>query len=220
MASNINVVAGGVYSMPPGYYSDDITITTPTLSSLTQATAGVADIRKGKTAWVNGKKIVGTNTGTDGAIFLQGPDYLCKDTRYGYVTKQGHLNKLKSNTINTNIVCNTHANRLLLMVGTYLPKTDGGGILRNDVWDQMRVVDTAWAATLGPYNLLYNSIVQGSGSEAIRCNYGPRIYVKSTKGGKFSVIFEGWTDNSSAFSFATLINTTAYPAVLVMQYKQ
>lgn len=56
MASNINVVAGGVYSMPPGYYSDDITITTPTLSSLTQATAGVADIRKGKTAWVNGKK--------------------------------------------------------------------------------------------------------------------------------------------------------------------
>lgn len=218
MASNINVVAGGVYSMPPGYYLDDITITTPTLSSLTQATAGVADIRKGKTAWVNGKKIVGANTGTDGAIFLQGPDYLCKTTQYEYMTREGYKYKLKSNTISTNVVCNVNTNRLLIMIGDYIPPA--GTISRSNCWGEMKIIDTAWAATLGPYNLKYNTTVSGSGSSAVRCNYGPRISIKSTKGGKFSVIFEGWADNLNYINMGSVFSTSAYPVVLVMQYKQ
>lgn len=218
MASNINVVAGGAYSMPSGYYSDDITITTPTLSSLTQATAGAADLRQGKTGWVNGKKIVGTNTGTDGAIFLQGPDYLCKTTQYEFITRDGYKYKLKSNTINTNIVCNANTNRLLIMIGDYVPPA--GTMSRSNCWDEMKIIDTAWAATLGPYNLKYYTAVSGSGSSAVRCNYGPRIYVKSTKGGKFSVIFEGWADNINYITGSNVRGTALYPIVLVMQYKQ
>lgn len=60
ITSSLTVQAGKKVNIPSGYYSDDIKVNALSLSSQTQATATAADIRSGKTAWVNGVKITGT----------------------------------------------------------------------------------------------------------------------------------------------------------------
>ena len=52
--------AGGSYTIPSGYHAGGGKITANSLSSQTSATATAADIRSGKTAWVNGSRITGT----------------------------------------------------------------------------------------------------------------------------------------------------------------
>ena len=60
----VSYIGGGVL-IPYGYYNDSITVTAPTLASQTYATATAADIRKGKTAWINGVLVTGTSEGSN-----------------------------------------------------------------------------------------------------------------------------------------------------------
>ena len=55
--------AGGSYTVPAGYHNGSGKVTAASLASQTQATAVAGDILTGKTAWVNGKKLTGTNKG-------------------------------------------------------------------------------------------------------------------------------------------------------------
>ena len=59
-AKSTTLNAGGSYTIPAGYHNGSGKITASSLSSQTQANATAAQILKGKTAWVNGKKITGT----------------------------------------------------------------------------------------------------------------------------------------------------------------
>lgn len=52
--------AGGSYTIPAGYHNGSGKVTANSLASQTPATAAAADLRSGKTAWVNGAKITGT----------------------------------------------------------------------------------------------------------------------------------------------------------------
>lgn len=52
--------AGGSYAIPAGYHNGAGKVTANSLSSQTSGTATAADIRSGKTAWVNGSKLTGT----------------------------------------------------------------------------------------------------------------------------------------------------------------
>lgn len=56
--------AGGSYTIPKGYHSGGGKVTANTLSSQTIADATASDIKKGKTAWVNGTKLTGTKSVT------------------------------------------------------------------------------------------------------------------------------------------------------------
>lgn len=65
MVNNGNVAptalnAGGSYTIPAGYHAGAGKVTTNTLASQTSATADANDIRKGKTAYMNGSEITGT----------------------------------------------------------------------------------------------------------------------------------------------------------------
>lgn len=51
---------GGSYTIPDGYHNGSGRVTANSLAGQTQADAAAANLTKGKTAWVNGKKITGT----------------------------------------------------------------------------------------------------------------------------------------------------------------
>jgi len=55
--------AGGSYIIPAGYHNGNGKVTANSLASQTSATAIASDILSGKTAWVNGKLVTGTNIG-------------------------------------------------------------------------------------------------------------------------------------------------------------
>ncbi len=55
--------AGQSYTVPAGYHNGSGKVTANSLASQTQATAVAGDILTGKTAWVNGQKLTGTNKG-------------------------------------------------------------------------------------------------------------------------------------------------------------
>ena len=57
---NIALNPGDSYTIPEGYYENPITISTPSLSELTNATLTADTLSAGKTAWANGQKIIGT----------------------------------------------------------------------------------------------------------------------------------------------------------------
>ena len=52
--------AGGSYAIPAGYHNGAGKVTANSLSSQTSGTATAADIRSGKTAWVNGTRLTGS----------------------------------------------------------------------------------------------------------------------------------------------------------------
>lgn len=60
--SPIALNAGGSYTIPKGYHSGSGKVTAATLSSQTTGTATASDILSGKTAYVNGSKIIGNIT--------------------------------------------------------------------------------------------------------------------------------------------------------------
>ena len=66
MSSSLNCGEG--YTIPEGYHNGPGKITANSLTSQTSATATSANILKGKTVWVNGSKITGTNKRYDAGI--------------------------------------------------------------------------------------------------------------------------------------------------------
>ncbi len=58
VTSSLN--AGGSYTIPAGYHNGQGKVSAAALSGQTDATAVAANLTKGKTAWVKGKKITGT----------------------------------------------------------------------------------------------------------------------------------------------------------------
>ena len=61
-AKTASLNCGGSYTIPEGYHNGSGKVTANSLASQTSATATAAQITKGKTAWVNGTKLTGTNT--------------------------------------------------------------------------------------------------------------------------------------------------------------
>ncbi len=61
--SKTDLAAGSSYTIPAGYHNGSGKITAKSLSDQTTATAVASDILNGKTAYVNGVKITGTNDG-------------------------------------------------------------------------------------------------------------------------------------------------------------
>lgn len=57
--------AGGSYTIPAGYHNGIGRVNANSLASQTSASAVAADIRSGKTAWVNGAKLVGNSNAID-----------------------------------------------------------------------------------------------------------------------------------------------------------
>ena len=55
--------AGQSYTVPAGYHNGSGKVTAASLASQTSGTAVAGDLLTGKTAWVNGKKLTGTNKG-------------------------------------------------------------------------------------------------------------------------------------------------------------
>lgn len=63
-AKTATLSAGGSYTIPKGFHNGSGKVTANTLSSQTIADATASDIKKGKTAWVNGTKLTGTKSVT------------------------------------------------------------------------------------------------------------------------------------------------------------
>lgn len=73
--------AGGSYTIPAGYHNGAGKVTANALSGQTAGTAAAADIRKSKTAWVNGAKITGNMPEQGGSTTT--PGTANKDCRSG-----------------------------------------------------------------------------------------------------------------------------------------
>ena len=58
VSSSLN--CGEVYNIPEGYHNGSGTVIANSLESQTQATATAGDLASGKTAWVNGQKLIGS----------------------------------------------------------------------------------------------------------------------------------------------------------------
>ena len=67
-SSNTYLNAGESYTIPSGYHSGTGKVTANSLSGQTSGTATAADIASGKTAWVNGTKITGTNSSSNSSF--------------------------------------------------------------------------------------------------------------------------------------------------------
>ena len=63
-AINKTLNAGGSYTVPAGYHNGSGKVTAESLANQTPGTATAADIANGKTAWVNGQKILGSSLGS------------------------------------------------------------------------------------------------------------------------------------------------------------
>ena len=85
--------AGGSYTIPSGYHSGSGKVTAKSLADQTSATATASDILSGKTAYVNGTKLTGTN---DGGYKV----YKLSSTK-ATVTSTGTLNTFKHGTWTT-----------------------------------------------------------------------------------------------------------------------
>ncbi len=70
-AVSANLNAGQSYTIPAGYHNGSGKITANSLASQTQATATAQDIAEGKTAYVNGEKITGTASSTNGPVITK-----------------------------------------------------------------------------------------------------------------------------------------------------
>ena len=75
---NATLTAGSSYTIPEGYHDGNGKVTADGLASQTKATATALDISSGKTAWVNGIQITGTNTGNT-MILVKSVDDSCND---------------------------------------------------------------------------------------------------------------------------------------------
>lgn len=82
------LAAGGSYSIPAGYTSGG-TVTAASLASQTSGTAGAADIRKGKTAWVGGYQYTGTLDPVEAYPF---------SVKLSECTTSGHVGTLTNNS--------------------------------------------------------------------------------------------------------------------------
>ena len=102
--------------LPKGYYSTNIDIKLNNLASQTPGTATAADVKIGKTAWVNGSKLNGTFSGVDNGFSLLQKDVIFEYEifRHSVVTDKDKITD--SNIEGKTITCNPNTTKYFIII--------------------------------------------------------------------------------------------------------
>ena len=106
-AVNSALNCGGTYNIAAGYYSGG-KVTANTLASQTVADAVAGDIKRGKTAWINGSKITGTFDTNNFRVYGPSEGILLNDARLSYIMELPNGNgQYAISTSDNSKVCDT-----------------------------------------------------------------------------------------------------------------
>ena len=94
---------GGSYTIPAGYHNGSGKITANSLASQTSATAVAGDIKRGKTAWINGNKLTGTFDTNNFRMYGPSEGILLNDVRMSYINEIPNGNGFYSISSNDNM---------------------------------------------------------------------------------------------------------------------
>ena len=177
----INLNCDNKILIPTGYYSDNHSININTLAAQTSATAGAGDIVKGKTAWVNGKKLTGTFSGVNTGYATISRHVIFNYAEFLYDTKNMSISTYSGTTV----PCNANTNRFLIILAHLIREYDPGNIYyTGPKWSQGFVDDPY----IGIVNFSTNFNVPLTKVHSVWSNIDLQciINVKATKGGNIT----------------------------------